>query len=67
MPLLHPDRPAHSLTPGEVKRLTMLFIGVDGGYLGDFTRGELDSFFLHLRSRPMSTNSKALLGSDSST
>lgn len=48
MSLLHPDRPAHSLTPGEVKRLTMLFIGVDGGYLGDFTRGELDSFFLHL-------------------
>jgi hypothetical protein len=26
----------------------MLFIGVDAGYLGDFTRGELDSFFLHL-------------------
>lgn len=48
MPPLHPDRPPHSLTPGELKRLTVLFIGVDGGYLGDFTRGELDSFFLHL-------------------
>lgn len=48
MPVLHPDRPRNALTPGEVKRLTMLFIGVDGGYLGDFNRGELDSFFLHL-------------------
>lgn len=48
MPGLHPDRPAHSLTPGELKRLTYQFIGVDDGYLVSFSRNELDQFFMHL-------------------
>lgn len=36
----------NGVTPGEARRITVQFIGVEGGYLGDFNRGELDQFYL---------------------
>lgn len=41
----HPPRPTHALTPGEIKQVTH-YIGVESGYLGDFNRAELQTFYL---------------------
>lgn len=37
---------SRGVTPGEARRLTAQYIGVEGGYLGDFNRGELERFYL---------------------
>jgi hypothetical protein len=48
---------AAGLTNGQILGIVNRYIGVSGGYLGDFTYGTHSDFYAEYRAAPMSTSS----------